>query len=74
MNSYKFAHITDLVNIENNDIDAFCKELPELIQSLKSVKVVSDIAGADLSKVTPFIEWAADDDHTVTVNVKFTGD
>ena len=70
MNKYKLEHITDLANIADEDIESFCSELPRLIASLKDVKPIIDAAGVDFKDITPHIDWIADGEKSVTIEIK----
>ncbi len=78
---YSFSHITDLVSLSDDDIDALCVDLPKMIRQLKELRegmdVLEDVGLVEkvsLSKVVPRITWKNDGKDSLTLNLKANGE
>jgi len=65
---YDFAHITDLANLDDEDIAYFLKDVPGLIATLKMAKDECVKRGVVLAEVMPTLQYVANDEGTVTLN------
>lgn len=65
--NYTLAKISDLAQLKDEDIDAFCAELPHMICTLKGFYQVCEAAGeTDLFEgLIPSIQWRNDGQNSI---------
>jgi len=67
---HEFAHITDLVSLNDDDLKLFCAELPGLVETLRLSAAIADLAKQPLADSVPVIYWKSDGEDTSTVIFK----
>ncbi|MBK3779873.1 hypothetical protein G3A43_06370 [Paraburkholderia aspalathi] len=67
---YSLTHITDLADLNVEDVVAFAAELPTLVAFLKLTKQACDAQGVDIKTVMPTLSFAADLDDGVEVRAE----
>jgi hypothetical protein len=72
MNTYEIAHITDLADLEPDEVEAFCAELPTLVTAMRGLKNLMILQGTpiDMKEATPFVTWNADGKNECVTTIK----
>ena len=77
MSAYKISTLLDILQLENDQIDRLCKELPEVLKSVKEIMAQVQCASGQLSPVVRMLcplTWIDDGKSDIICELKYTGE
>lgn len=71
---YQIAHVTDLLQLTDRQVEAFAQELPVIVATMRGMTALIESVGGEMGvpdvTVIPHVTWVDDGRRTISVGLK----
>ena len=71
---YQIAHVTDLLQLTDRQVEAFAQELPAIVATMRGMTALAESVAGEMGvpniTVVPYVTWIDDRKQSISVRLK----